>query len=227
MNRIIKLAEDTVFKVSTEKTKTIMFSRRKFPIWAKGEKIEQIRQHRILRLTFDTTMNWLKHFGNTKARAEKTINIIKYLAHTTWGGDQGSLLKVHQMIVLGTLRYGEETYGSATEAVLKNIKPTHNRGIRLALNTFALSRTENVLCETGMTILTEMRKFSNTKSTIRVVTNKEDSIRPLCTNLPKIDENALRRAAEQLGTFKIDMRKIEITPQYNRPHGQQLITNNA
>jgi hypothetical protein len=34
-------------------------------------------------------------------------------AHTTWGADQGSLLKVRQMIVLGTLRYGEEAYESA------------------------------------------------------------------------------------------------------------------
>jgi hypothetical protein len=36
------------------------------------------------------------------------------------------------MIVLGTLRYVEEAYGSATEAVLKKLKPTHNRGIRFS-----------------------------------------------------------------------------------------------
>jgi hypothetical protein len=53
--------------ISTEKTKAIMFSRRKFSItarprmniWAKGEKIEQIRQHHILGLTIDTRMYWL------------------------------------------------------------------------------------------------------------------------------------------------------------------------
>jgi hypothetical protein len=87
------LKEDTGFKVSTKKTKPIMFTRRKFPIttrlrmniWAKEEKIEQVRQHRILGLTFDTRMNWLEHNKNTKARAEKKIKLIKYLAHTTWG----------------------------------------------------------------------------------------------------------------------------------------------
>jgi hypothetical protein len=180
MNRIIKLTEDTGFDVSTEKTKAIIFSRRKFPlytrprmnIWAKGEKNEHGKQHRNLGLTFETRMNWLDHIKNTKARAEKKINIVKCLAHTTWGANLGSPLKVRQMIVLGTLRYGQEAYGSATEAVLKKLEPSPNRGIRLALEAFAVSRTENVLCEAVMTTLTEMRKLSNTKTTMRVVTNK-------------------------------------------------------
>jgi hypothetical protein len=147
MNRIIKWAEDTGFKVSTEKTKAIMFSRRKQPIttrptmniWAKGDKI-------------------------------------------------------------------------------------------------AVSRTENVVCEAGMTTLTEMRKLSNTKAMIRVVTNKEHPIRPFCTNPSKIDEYALRpktakplfiRLVDHRGTLQKDMRKIEIYLQnLTDHHGQQLITDN-
>jgi hypothetical protein len=46
---------------------------------------------------------------------------------------QGSLLTIHKMIILSTLRYGEEAYGSASKAVLKKLEPTHNQGIRLAL----------------------------------------------------------------------------------------------
>jgi hypothetical protein len=103
--------------------------------------------------------------------------------------------------------------------VLKKLDPTQNKGIRFALGAFAVSRTENVLCEAEMTILTETT-LSNTKATILVVTKKEQPIRPICTNPSKIDEYALRpktqkllyiRAAEHLGTLQIDMRKIEIT----------------
>jgi hypothetical protein len=96
------------------------------------------------------------------------------------------------MIVLGTQRYEEEAYGSVTEAVLNKLEPTCNKGIRSALRAFAVSRTENVLCEAGMTTQTEMRKFNNTKATIRVVTNKKHPIRLFCTNTSKIDEYALR-----------------------------------
>jgi hypothetical protein len=49
-------------------------------------------------------MNWLENIENTKARADKKINITKH---------------IHQMQVLGTLRYREEACGLATEAVLK------------------------------------------------------------------------------------------------------------
>jgi hypothetical protein len=49
------------------------------------------------------------------------------------------------MIILSTLRYGEEAYGSASKAVLKKLELIHNRGIRLALGiyaVYAVCRTE-------------------------------------------------------------------------------------
>jgi hypothetical protein len=60
------------------------------------------------------------------------------------------------------MKYGEEAYGSATEALLKKLEPTHKRDIRLTLGAFAVSRTKNVLCEAGMTKLAEMRKLDKT-----------------------------------------------------------------
>jgi hypothetical protein len=50
----------------------------------------------------------------------------------------------------------------------------------------------------GMTTLTEMRKLSNTKVTIRVVTNQEYPIKPFCTNPFKFDEYALRPRHQNL-----------------------------
>jgi hypothetical protein len=81
-----------------------------------------------------------------------------------------------------------------------------------------------------MTTLTEMRKLSNTKTTIRVVTIKESLIRPFCTNPSNIDEYAQRpktpkplliRAVEHLGTHVAN--RYEETRNH---HGQQFITNN-
>jgi hypothetical protein len=62
-------------------------SQRKFPIITrpivtKGEKVEQIRQHFILGLRI-LHQDELVHIINTKAKAEKNINMIKCLAHTT------------------------------------------------------------------------------------------------------------------------------------------------
>jgi hypothetical protein len=57
-------------------------------MWAKGGKIEQVRQHLILGLTFGIRMIWFKHIKNTKTRAENKINIINI-----WHIPHGELTK--------------------------------------------------------------------------------------------------------------------------------------
>jgi hypothetical protein len=64
------------------------------------------------------------------------------------------------MIVLSTLRYVEEVY------VLASYDAVHHKGVRLALGTFVICITENLLCEAGLAKLDEMRKLNSTKSTI-------------------------------------------------------------
>jgi hypothetical protein len=41
------------------------------------------------------------------------------------GAVQGNLVTIYKMIILSTLRYGEEAYGSTSKAVLKKLEPTH------------------------------------------------------------------------------------------------------
>jgi hypothetical protein len=66
------------------------------------------------------------------------MNFIKCLSHTKWGADQQNLIKIHCMVVLSTIRYGEEAYGSASHTVLRKLEPTHNRGLNLALGLFVI-----------------------------------------------------------------------------------------
>jgi hypothetical protein len=77
-----------------------------------------------------------------------------------------------------------------------------------------------------------MRKLSNTKETIRVVTSKEHPIKPFCTNPSKIDEYAPQpktpkpvfiRGAEPR---HIVNRYAENSHNITYHHGQQLIMNN-
>jgi hypothetical protein len=90
------------------------------------------------------------------------LNLLKSLS--SWGSDQKTHLQIHQMIVLSSLRYGEEAYGSASYVVLRQLDAIHHKGVRLALGTFVICRTENFLCEAGLVKLDEIRK--STKSAI-------------------------------------------------------------
>jgi hypothetical protein len=119
---------------------------------------------------FDEGLNWKEHI---KARSTKKLNLLKSLSHTSCCSDQKTLLRIHQMIVLSTLRYGEETYGSASCAVLRQLDAVHHKGVKLALGTSVICRTDNLLCEAGFTKLDEIRKLNSTKSAIRLLTNAD------------------------------------------------------
>jgi hypothetical protein len=128
------------------------------------------------------------------------------------------------MIVLLTLRYGEEAYGSASCEVL--LDAVRHKGVRLALGTFVICRTENLLCASGLTKLDEIKKLNSTKSAIGILTNTDHPIRPYFANPNKLAEYAMRprnpqplfiRTVEYLGETQIDIRRIEMSPRYNRP----------
>jgi hypothetical protein len=70
LNQITKWADNTCFQISTEKTKSILFIRKRYQsanrptinIWIKGQRIQQVNQHRILLgLIFDARMTWNEH----------------------------------------------------------------------------------------------------------------------------------------------------------------------
>jgi hypothetical protein len=96
------------------------------------------------------------------------------------------------MIVLSTLRYGEEAYRSASCAVLGQLEAVHYKGVRLALGIFVICRTENLLCEAGLAKLDEIRKLKSTKSAIQIVTNADHPNKPYFMNPNKLDEYAMR-----------------------------------
>jgi hypothetical protein len=176
----------------------------------KGERIEQVNKHRILGLIFDERMTWNEHILYAEAKAENKMNILKYL------------------------RYGEEVYGSATQAILRKLEPTHNRGVKLALVIFVICRTENALCEANIPTLAEIRELNNVKTTIRMITNPIHPMRPLSIDPNITDEYAYRvttpkplhvRAAETFGKLQIDPRRIEQTPPHHRPQWIETANN--
>jgi hypothetical protein len=72
----------------------------------------------------------------------------------------------------------------------------------------------------------EIRKLNSIQSAIQILTNTDHPIRPYFTNPNKLDEYAIRpknpqplfiRTAEYLGETQIDIRRIGISPRYNRP----------
>jgi hypothetical protein len=75
--KIIGYADDWIVHTNHKHERVSVFKLKKadtgwtrLDIWIKGNKIEQVRKHKILGLIFDTRMNWNEHILSTNAKAE-------------------------------------------------------------------------------------------------------------------------------------------------------------
>jgi hypothetical protein len=167
-----------------------------------------VKHHRILGLVIDKRMSWNKHIQDAKERAGKKPNLTECLSHTSSGADQKKLLKIHQMNIPSTLRDGETAYGSAPKAVLRELDPIHHRGVRLALGTFTVCKTENVLCEAKLPTLTEMRDENTMKTGIRILTNENHATRSQIINQNIYDDNERQNFSDKWTFMEKKWRKF-------------------
>jgi hypothetical protein len=78
------------------------------------------------------------------------------------------------------IKWGSTKETSASKAALKKLEPTHNRGIRFALGVFAVCRTDNALCEAGVSTFADMGNLNTTFTAIIFISNPNHPIRPFC-----------------------------------------------
>jgi hypothetical protein len=125
------------------------------------------------------------------------------------GGGHKTLLRIHKMIVLSTLRYGETAYGSTSKSALKTIEPIHHKGVKM----FAICKTKNALCETGLPTITETQELNTTMVATRILTNRDHSIKQFFMDNKIQGEYAgtpqpiFMKAIEIFGNQEIDVRK--------------------
>jgi hypothetical protein len=78
-----------------------------------------------LNLNFDSKLQWKKQINENKQKANGAINVSKTLAHTKWGSNQNTLIRLHKTLVLSKLEYGSELYGSAAKTHLQKLDTIH------------------------------------------------------------------------------------------------------
>jgi hypothetical protein len=69
-----------------------------------------------------------------------------------------------------------------TPTTLKTLDLVHHKGVRLALGTFALCQTENVLYEARISTLVGIREQDTARIAIKVITNLSHPIRSCFMN---------------------------------------------
>ena len=77
----------------------------------------------------------------------KALNLLKVLAHTSWGADRVTLLNLYRSLIRSKLDYGSVVYGSARKSYLQKLDTIHHQGLRLALGAFQTSPVTSLYVE--------------------------------------------------------------------------------
>jgi hypothetical protein len=171
LNNLSKWTRRKGFMISLEKTIAMHICRKRNhdhpQIRLNGQILEVKNTHKILGITFDNRLTWKAYITGAKAKAGKRMNVLRSLAGTNWGADQGMLPRIIEIFILSTLEYGSIAYGSPTD----ELESIHNRGLRIALGAFCVCKTTNILCESGYDNLDERRRRKLTNIALHVAEN--------------------------------------------------------
>jgi len=69
---------------------------------------------------------------------------MKMISHTTWGGDEEKLIKIHRHLIRAKIDYGATIYQSAKTHHKRIIDPTINSSLRFAIGAFRSSPIESI-----------------------------------------------------------------------------------
>ena len=98
-----------------------------------GMRIPVVQEVKLLGLIFDCKSSFLPHIRYLKNKSTKALNLIRVVAHTSWGTDQDTLLLLYTSLIRSKLDYGCIVYGSAQSTYLHMLDPVQNHALRLCL----------------------------------------------------------------------------------------------
>ena len=109
-----------------------------------GMPIPVVQEVKFLGLIFDCKLSFLPHIRYLKNKSTKALNLIRVVAHTSWGTDQDTLLLLYTSLIRSKLDYGCIVYGSARSSYLCMLDPVQNHALRLCLGAYRTSPSSSL-----------------------------------------------------------------------------------
>ncbi|KFM73192.1 RNA-directed DNA polymerase from mobile element jockey, partial [Stegodyphus mimosarum] len=153
LNRIVKWSNNNGFKFATQKTVCVHFCRKRNlhpepELHLDGSLIRVEPEAKFLGVIFDRKLTFLLHILNLKKKCIKTLNILKFLANTSWGAECCSMLRIYRALIRSKLDYGCIIYGLARPSVLLKLDTVHHQAVRTCCGAFKTSPVQSlyVIC---------------------------------------------------------------------------------
>lgn len=163
IKEIEKWSEKTGFRISTNKTKAIRFSKKqtifnpRLKIY--NNEIEYVKKIKYLGVIMDNKLTWRQHIEYIKKECIQRMNLIKTLRHQNWGADRETLIKIYKALIRSKIDYACICYSTAKPSYLKKINTIQNTAIKMATGAFHTSPTISLHCESGEIPLDQRRNL--------------------------------------------------------------------
>ena len=95
----------------------------------------------------DKKLNFIPHINYIKTKCNKALQLLRVIAHTKWGADKNTLLKLYRSLIRSKIDYSCFIYQSARKSYLKSLNPIYHIGLRLALGAFKTTPVESLYAE--------------------------------------------------------------------------------
>ena len=152
LNKIQKWALENGFKLSKTKTQCMHFCQLRGlhndpVVKLDGVEIPVVDQYKFLGDIFDRKLSFIPHINYLKAKCHKALQLLRVVAHTDWGADKSTLLKLYKSLVRSKLDYDCFIYGSSRKSYLRCLDSIHQLGLRLTLGALRTSPVESLYIE--------------------------------------------------------------------------------
>ncbi len=163
-NNLKKWAEKNGLAFSPTKTKIITFSNKRINppecrINLNNISIQNTQYLKYLGLIIDRKLSWNRHIEKLKMICHRSLNVIKMVAHSRWGGDRKIIKNLYTALVLSKLDYGSIIYNSAKPNLLKKLDTIQHTGLRLISGAMYTSPISSLHAETCILPLQYRRKI--------------------------------------------------------------------
>jgi len=112
-----------------------------------GTPVPVVDETKFLCVVFDRKLSFIPHIKHLKDKCTKALNLLRVLAHTSWGADQEILLHLYRSLIRSKLDYGCIVYGSARGSYMRMLDPIQNHALRLCLGAYRTSPASSLSVE--------------------------------------------------------------------------------
>ena len=143
-----------------------------------GETLKVYPQVQFLGITFDSQLNFKKHFEDILDRWNTRYHRLRLLANKKWGPSPSTLIQIYKQCVRPIFEYGSLSTITASDYIISKIQRLQKKFIRLALRLPKYICTKLLHDSTGLRYVKDRFLSSATKSPDGIAQNPpvEESI---------------------------------------------------